>query len=252
MVRTATLARSVSLFRAFLKEQSDPDLFYGALARDSVEQLGEHVALKGSAVLDVGGGPGYFADAFRGAGATYVGLEPDAGEMVARGTPEPGTVRGSGEALPVRTDAVDVCYSSNVLEHVRRPWTMTAEMLRVTRPGGTVFLSFTPWWSPWGGHETAPWHYLGGHRARRRYRRRTGHEPKNRFGESLFPVSVGAALRWARTRPDAEVVAVFPRYHPWWARWVVAVPLLREVVSWNLVVVLRKIQGTSTRPECGR
>jgi SAM-dependent methyltransferase len=240
MARTATLKRSITLFRAFLREQSDPDLFYGTLARDSVDQLCRHVALDGATVLDVGGGPGYFADAFRGAGATYVGLEPDAGEMAARGEPEPGTVRGSGEALPVRTAAVDVCYSSNVLEHVRSPWAMTAEMVRVTRPGGTVFLSFTPWLSPHGGHETGPWHYLGGHRARRRYRRRTGHEPKNRYGESLFAVSVGAALRWARSCPDVELVAAYPRYHPWWATWVVRVPVLREVLSWNLVIVLRK------------
>jgi SAM-dependent methyltransferase len=240
MARTATLSRSVTLFRTFLREQTDPDLFYGVLAEDSVRQLGEHVSLDGATVLDVGGGPGYFADAFRGAGATYVGLEPDAGEMAARGKPEPGTVRASGEALPVRTAAVDVCYSSNVLEHVRSPWTMTSEMVRVTRPGGTVFLSFTPWWSPHGGHETGPWHYLGGHLARRRYRRRHGREPKNKFGESLFPVGVGAALRWARACPDVEVVAAFPRYHPWWATWVLAVPGLREIVAWNLVVVLRR------------
>jgi SAM-dependent methyltransferase len=240
MARSATLSRSVALFRAFLREQADPDFFYGVLAADSVRQLQEHVPLGGVTVLDVGGGPGYFADAFRGAGATYVGLEPDAGEMAARGEASPGTVRASGEALPVRTASVDVCYSSNVLEHVRSPWTMTAEMVRVTRPGGTVFLSFTPWWSPWGGHETAPWHYLGGHRARRRYARRTGQEPKNRFGESLFRVSVGGALRWAHSCSDVDVVATFPRYHPWWARWVVAVPVLREIVSWNLVVVMRR------------
>lgn len=240
MARSATLARSISLFRAFLGEQSHPDLFYGVLAADSARQLAEHVPLEGALLLDVGGGPGYFAEAFRAAGARYVGLEPDAGELVARGEPAPGTVRGSGEALPVRSASVDVCYSSNVLEHVAQPWTMTAEMVRVTRAGGTIYLSFTPWWSPHGGHETGPWHYLGGHRARRRYRRREGREPKNRFGESLFPVSVGAALRWARRCPDVDVVAAYPRYHPWWARWVVAVPLLREVVSWNLVVVMRR------------
>lgn len=240
MARTATLSRSVALFRTFLVEQTDPDLFYGVLAADSVAQLAGHVGLGGATVLDVGGGPGYFADAFRAAGATYVGLEPDAGEMAARGEPEPGTLRGSGEALPIAGGAVDVCYSSNVLEHVRSPWTMAAEMVRVTRSGGTVFLSFTPWWSPHGGHETGPWHYLGGHRARRRFVRQHGREPKNRFGESLFRVSVGGALRWARRCPDADVVTVYPRYHPWWAAWVVKVPLLREVVVWNLVVVLRK------------
>jgi SAM-dependent methyltransferase len=240
MARTATLSRSVELFRAFLREQSDPDHFYDVLATDSVAQLAGHVCLDGVTVLDVGGGPGYFADAFRGAGATYVGLEPDAGELTARGSIEPGTLRASGEALPVRTASVDVCYSSNVLEHVRSPWTMTAEMVRVTRPGGTVFLSFTPWWSPHGGHETGPWHFLGGARARRRFVRKHGHEPKNRFGESLFRVSVGGALRWARRCPDAEVLAAYPRYHPWWAAWVVHVPLVRELACWNLVVVLRK------------
>jgi SAM-dependent methyltransferase len=240
LARTATLARSTALFRVFLREQTDPDLFYEALARDSVEQLADHVALAGATVLDVGGGPGYFARSFRGAGAVYVGLEPDAGEMVARGAPEPGTVRASGEALPVRSASVDVCYSSNVLEHVRRPWVFAAEMVRVTRPGGTVYLSFTPWWSPHGGHETGPWHYLGGHRARRRYRRTHGQDPKNVFGESLFPVSVGAALRWARRCPDVDLVSAYPRYHPWWARWVVRVPLVREVVAWNLVLVMRR------------
>jgi SAM-dependent methyltransferase len=240
MARSATLSRSIALFRAFLREQTDPDHFYGVLAADSVEQLAAHVPLAGATVLDVGGGPGYFAEAFRGAGATYVGLEPDAGEMVARGAPQPGTLRGSGEALPVRTGAVDVCYSSNVLEHVRSPWAMTAEMVRVTRPGGTVYLSFTPWLSPHGGHETAPWHYLGGRRARRRFVRGNGREPKNRFGESLFAVGVGAALRWARACPDADVVAAYPRYHPWWALWLVRVPGLREIALWNLVIVLRR------------
>jgi SAM-dependent methyltransferase len=240
MNRSATLSRSVTLFRAFLHEQDDPDRFYGILAADSVAQLGRWADLEGATVLDVGGGPGYFADAFRGAGATYVGLEPDAGEMTARGEPEPGMLRASGEQLPIRTGVLDVCYSSNVLEHVRHPWVMADEMVRVTKPGGLVYLSFTPWFSPWGGHETAPWHYLGGHRARRRFRRRAGVDPKNKFGESLFATSAGATARWARRCPDADVLAVLPRYHPWWAAWVARVPGLREFATWNFVVVLRK------------
>lgn len=240
MNRSATLSRSVSLFQAFLHEQDDPERFYSVLAADSVAQLSRWVDLAGTTVLDVGGGPGYFADAFRGAGARYVGLEPDAGEMAARGEPEPGTLRASGEELPIRTGSVDVCYSSNVLEHVRHPVRMSDEMVRVTKPGGIVFLSFTPWLSPWGGHETAPWHYLGGHRARRRYVKRTGAEPKNKFGESLFVASAGAALKWARACPDAELIAALPRYHPWWAAWVARVPGLREFASWNIVLVLRR------------
>jgi SAM-dependent methyltransferase len=239
-VRTNTLDRSVRLFRAFLREQSDPDHFYGTLAADSVRQISEYVALNGATTLDVGGGPGYFADAFRAAGAHYLGVDPDVGELSARGEPAAGMVRASGTELPVRTGSVDVCYSSNVLEHVADPDRMLAEMVRVTRPGGTVFVSFTPWFSPWGGHETAPWHFLGGHYARRRYRAKNGREPKNRFGESLFPLTVGKAIRWARKCDEAILVRALPRYHPWWATWIVRVPVVREIASWNLVLVLRK------------
>jgi SAM-dependent methyltransferase len=236
----ATLGRSVRLFRAFLREQSDPDDFYPILAADSVVQIASYVPVRGRTVLDVGGGPGYFSDAFREAGARYLGVDPDVGELSARGAPGAGMLRASGTKLPVRTASVDICYSSNVLEHVADHAAMLDEMVRVTRPAGTVIVSFTPWLSPWGGHETAPWHYLGGGYARRRYLRRTGHEPKNRYGESLFPISIGGALRWARDCDEATLIDALPRYHPGWATWVVHVPGVREIVSWNLLMVLVK------------
>lgn len=235
-----TLRRSVRLLRDFRYEQPDPDRFYGALAADSAAQLAHFVDLDGRLMLDVGGGPGYFRAAFEARGASYLALDADAGELAGLGEIARGTVVGSGMELPFRDDAVDVCYSSNVLEHVPDPWRMAEEMVRVTRPGGTVFLSWTVWYGPWGGHETAPWHYLGGLRARRRYRRRHGREPKNRYGESLFAVTVGDGLRWARAQQQADVVALLPRYNPRWTWWLLRVPLLREVVTWNLVIVLRK------------
>src|SRR6202035_3146202 len=102
---------------------------------------------------------------------------------------------GRAPPLPLPSGAVDVCFSSNVLEHVPDWRAMMAEMVRVTRPEGIVFVAFTNWLSPWGGHETSPWHYAGGEWAAARYTRRHGRAPKNRFGRSLYPVSVAAALR---------------------------------------------------------
>jgi SAM-dependent methyltransferase len=236
----ATLARSVRLLREFRYEQPDPARFYTALAEDSAAQLASYVDLADAVLLDVGGGPGYFRDAFRARGATYYALDSDVGELSGLGGIEVGTVIGSGMELPFRDGAVDVCYSSNVLEHVPDPWRMADEMVRVTRPGGTVFISYTVWYGPWGGHETAPWHFLGGARARRRYRRKHGHEPKNKYGESLFRVTVRDGLRWARTQTGADVVAVLPRYNPWWSAWLARVPLVRELVTWNLVIVARR------------
>ncbi|HYU05148.1 MAG TPA: class I SAM-dependent methyltransferase [Jatrophihabitantaceae bacterium] len=233
----ATLRRSVRLFRLFLREQSDPAGFYSAFADDSVAALGQFVSLADETVLDVGGGPGYFARSFRAHGARYIGVELDiAGDMPA----ETFAVRGSGTSLPFRTGSVGVAYCSNVLEHVAQPWRVADELVRVTRPGGTVFVSFTLWLSPWGGHETAPWHYLGGMYARQRYRRRHEHEPKNRFGESLFAHRASDAVAWARDCTQADLVAAYPRYHPRGLRWVAAVPGLREVLTWNLALVLRR------------
>ncbi|WP_237606149.1 class I SAM-dependent methyltransferase [Rhodococcus sp. JG-3] len=241
----ATLRRSVKLLKDFGHEQSSPDIFYGALARDSVELIGDlyrgltGTDMSAATVLDVGGGPGYFADVFGASCARYLPVEPDASEMHAAGLQIPGSVRGSGMALPFRDDSVDICFSSNVAEHVREPWTMAEEMLRVTKPGGLTVLSYTIWFGPFGGHETRPWHYLGGEYAARRYARTTGHEPKNRFGESLFDISAADGLRWARSTPNATLLAAFPRYHPRWAWWMMRVPILREFLGSNLVLVLK-------------
>jgi SAM-dependent methyltransferase len=238
-----SLGRSVALFRSYGYEQSDPARFYSFLAADSARQVAHYTPLTGRTLLDVGGGPGYFADAFRALGATYVGLDADAGELSLHGREvRDDMVVGSGLALPFADAAVDVCYSSNVLEHVPDPVQMANEMVRVTKPGGLVFLSYNNWLAPNGGHETAPWHYLGGQRAADRYARKHGRRPKNDYGVSLYRTTVAQMLRWKDESVRAgavEVVDVVPRYHPTWARGIVKVPALREVLTWNLLLVLR-------------
>lgn len=231
---------AVRLFSAFLREQSDPDFFYGLLARDTAALLERHIPLKGARVVDVGGGAGYFAEAFRERGAACLLVEPDAGELKARGEPGPASVIGDGYWLPLADGSVDIAFSCNVLEHVRDPEGLIDEMIRVTRPGGLIYLSYTVWLGPWGGHETSPFHYLGGDYARRRYARRHGHEPKNVYGQSLFSLSAGRILSFARQRADTVVVEARPRYYPRWCRFLLAVPGLRELLTWNLLLILRR------------
>ncbi|MGF2947534.1 class I SAM-dependent methyltransferase [Mycobacterium sp. Lab-001] len=247
--RRATLARSLRLLSAFRHEQPDPPRFYRALAADTVAMVGDlwqaarAETPAGRTLLDVGGGPGYFAAAFTETGVRYIGVEPDPDEMHAGGPTKAGAtpsgktfVRASGMALPFADDAVDICLSSNVAEHVPRPWQLGSEMLRVTKPGGLVVLSYTVWLGPFGGHEMGLTHYLGGARAAARYARRHGHPAKNHYGSSLFAVSVADGLRWAAS--TGALVAAFPRYHPRCAWWLTSVPLLREFLVSNLVLVL--------------
>jgi SAM-dependent methyltransferase len=236
--RYRTLGRSIRLFRSFLVEQTDPDRFYTDLADDTVRLVSDHETLVGRTLVDVGSGQPAFPQAFASAGARYTGvdIDPAALHVVAGG----GAVRARAQALPFADASVDVVVSSNLMEHVTTPGTVGAEMLRIVRPGGLVVIAYTAWASPWGGHETSPWHWFGGDYAARRYERRHGHPPKNRYGETMYPTRVGDGLRWARSRTDAALVEAVPRYHPSWARRVVDVPGLREVATWNLLLVLRR------------
>ena len=120
------------------------------------------------------------------------------------------------------------------------PTGLIDEMIRATRPGGLVYLSYTVWLSPWGGHESAPFHYLGGDYAMRRYIRRRGEKPKNIYGETMFPLSVGQVLSLVRRRADVAVVEARPRYYPRWCRFLVFLPGLRELLTWNLLLILRR------------
>jgi hypothetical protein len=67
-------------------------------------------------------------------------------------------------------------------------------------------------------------------------------------GSTLFRVSVSDGLRWARSRPDAVLVDARPRYLPQWCRAIVRLPGLREVATWNLLLVLRRTAGDAVRP----
>ena len=236
--RYRTVARSQRLFRSFLAEQTDPERFYTDVANDTIALITRHEPLEGRTVLDVGAGQEQFGPRFVDNGARYVAvdlerasLNPSAGN---------GAVVGRGEHLPFPDATFDIVMSNNVMEHVTDPDVLCDEMVRVVRPGGLIFISYTVWASPWGGHETSPWHLLGGHYARRRYERKHGRAPKNRFGESMHAATVAGGLRWAKRQKDADLLEAAPRYHPSWADPVLRVPGLREVVSWNLLLVLRR------------
>ena len=128
----ATLSRSLFLLRSFGYEQSDPAYFYGNLAEDTAQFIASlysdrvvggapAAALHNARILDVGGGPGFFSEAFTARGSTYITIEPDVGEMAAANIEVPGSVRGSGDALPFADASFDIVYSSNVAEHMPNP-----------------------------------------------------------------------------------------------------------------------------------
>jgi len=49
-------------------------------------------------------------------------------------------VLGIGERLPFKDNSFDALFSLNVLEHIRKPFESSAEMLRVLKPGGELYV----------------------------------------------------------------------------------------------------------------
>ena len=61
---------------------ADPAPFYRRLAADAVDGFERRYgSLAGKRIADVGSGPGYYTDAFRGAGAVVLPIDGDLGEL---------------------------------------------------------------------------------------------------------------------------------------------------------------------------
>ena len=141
--------------------------FYHYLAGDVVRHISRYQDPTGALALDIGGGPGYTAEALKAAGAFPIVAEYSLAELGLHNRTPDDAMQCDAQALPLRDDSMQIVYSSNVLEHVPVWEAMLSEMVRALEPQtGLGYLTFTNWLSPWGGHETSPWHYLGGRRAR--------------------------------------------------------------------------------------
>ncbi len=225
------------LLRLFLAEKRDPEPFYERLAERTVAGLAFPV--EGLLVLDLGCGPGHFSRAVTRAGATVVGVDYDEEDLRHWPGPGPAAARADGLRLPFADATFDGVFCSNVLEHVPDPEQVMAEIERVLRPGGWAWVSWTNWYSPWGGHEIVPLHYLGPRMGLAAWRRLKGEPRKNVPFESLWPTYVGRVLKMVATRPGLRLIDAMPRYYPS-QRWILKVPALRELATWNCLLLLER------------
>jgi SAM-dependent methyltransferase len=109
----------------------------------------------GQRLLDVGCGPGLDTVALApivGPAGCVVGVDHDAAMVrTARDAARVGRARrvrhlvGDGRHLPLAADAFDACRCERVLQHVADPAGLLSELVRVTRPGGTVLAIDTDW-----------------------------------------------------------------------------------------------------------
>lgn len=206
------------------------------------------VRFAGSSLLDLGSGLGGYSRelAAHGARVFAVDLTPPR----SRG-PGLHRIRASANAVPLPDAAVDLVFCASLIEHVPRPAEILAEIERVLKPGGTAYVSFPPYYSPLGGHEYAPFHYLGEKTAMRlRGRRKVPDWVKSLYpvrgdaesfsdlftGWGLFRMTIRKFRRLLRAS-HLRCLDMSTRYLPAsFIRW----PWIGEVLTWHAQFLLRK------------
>lgn len=229
---------AVELLRLFRSEDVDPEPFYRLLSERAVRELPYPVA--GARLLDLGAGAGELTLALRQAGAQAVAVEIDQTVLRSGTAPLTGAVLGDGTRLPFPDSSFDGIICSNVLEHTPSVPPVLQEIARVLRPGGWAWVSWTNWYSPWGGHEIVPFHYLGPRLGLRAWRRLFGEPRKNVPFVELWPTHIGDVLRDVAKEPSLLLRDAMPRYYPS-QRWILRVPGLREVLTWNCLLLLERV-----------
>ena len=234
------IERVRTLWRLWRREREDPGPFYELLAAETAGDLDRRYGpLRDQRIVDLGCGPGFYTEAMRALGAHVTSVDNDPAELRLAGEPPDGVLLADAGALPLQDESVDGVLCSNLLEHTPAVAPVIAEVERVLRPGGWAYISWTNWYSPWGGHDMSPYHYLGPRRGPLLYERLNGPPRKNAYGAGLWAVHVGPTVRLIGSRPRLRIERVEPRYWPRLA-FLCRVPLLREFVTWNCVIRAHK------------
>lgn len=225
------------LIGQYLSHRDDAS-FYLDQARDAIrwmEQSGV-VLSSGCRALDLGCGHGIFGVelAERGCQVTFA----DETNLL---SPEVAAPRFL--AINLDRDDIsklgeyDLVVCSNVFEHLAKPNEFLGSVHRILSPGGRLYLSWTNWLSPWGGHEFSPFHYFGARRGHLIYdkliKRRRKHTPY----ENLFPTYIGRTLAAIRRDSQLEILRAAPRYYTEFSC-LVRIPVLREFLTWNCALLI--------------
>lgn len=103
--------------------------------------------VRGKAILDIGSGMGGFLIAAARNGVRVCGVEPNADYCTitrlraARYDLPARVARGYGERLPFPAGAFDAVLAQDILEHVRDPMAVLAEIRRVLKPDGVALVT---------------------------------------------------------------------------------------------------------------
>lgn len=246
IIPSTGLRRTYFLLRSAIALRHEPDELQALNAQDSINQVVGKTAIFNRDVLDISDAAQSNAESLtqRGARVTTMRREVPTSRR-AFSTPASDVefvehIEFTPLHIPAPDNTFDLVFATNIFSCVAEPGVLLEELVRVTRHGGTIYIQNLMWYSMWGGRETSPWHVVSGDYARRRYVKQKGHEPFNRYGVNFFKLRPHQMMRLVRARRDLVVYSMGPRFLPTSWRWLLRVPLLRDAVVQDLVVVVER------------
>lgn len=122
---------------------------FGRLCAYTGEMLLDAAGVRaGTAVLDVGTGPGTLAALAATRGAKVAAVDPEPSMVSAASRLVPDVRVGALPELPFGEGEFDAVVANFVLNHVGEPGAAVRELARVTRPGGRVAVTIWPYPQP--------------------------------------------------------------------------------------------------------
>jgi ubiquinone/menaquinone biosynthesis C-methylase UbiE len=128
-------------------------------------------------------------------------------------------VGAASEALPFKSSTFDLVYCFSAIEHGADVEASIREMVRVTRPGGTIYVHTPNAWFPYEGHYKVAWLPLMPRWLARAYLRCRGRPVTYLAGlrrvtrRRLVRAFPGAGIRSVRRLPSDP-----PRVFAWYQR----------------------------------
>src|SRR5450759_3396884 len=210
----------------------DDECFYRMQAQDTVRWL-EKVGVRLDSdvtVLDLGCGHGMIGGELMEKGCRVTFADEQSWLL-------PQYCNAEFRTVNIEEDDLGIC--SNVLEHVSNAEKFVESIDRLLKPGGKLYLSWTNWLSPWGGHEYSPFHYLGRRRGHLIYDRLVKRPRKHTPCFNLFPTHIGYVLKIISANTDLSVLRVVPRYYPELA-FITRIQVVREFLTFNYVIFFER------------
>ena len=225
------------LLAQYFKQRDDPT-FYSFQAEDAIKWIGGCGVPLGpkTRALDLGCGHGVFGAALMKRGCQVAFADEGQGLLPEISSAPFHCINLDREEVAALGE-YDLVICSNVLEHLAKPKQFLDTVHRILAPGGRLYLSWTNWLSPWGGHEFSPFHYLGARRGYLVYDKLFKRKRKHTPFENLYPTYIGTVLSMIRQSPELEILRAAPRYYTEFS-FLIRIPVLREFLTWNCALLV--------------